>query len=437
VAGDSFGKVVKRRLLGLLFMVLVVSLIGLSIAIYNKAFSSFTDVTLKSDYTGNELQKDSDVKLRGLLVGSVASVDSKGSGAIVKIKLDPAMAKKIPSDVKAQILPKTLFGEQYVALSTTKGLVGPGVPSLKAGDVIPQDRSQGALESQRVLSDLYPLLTAVQPAQLNATLTALAEALHNRGNKLGETLVNFDKYLKVMNPHTEQLVQDLKSLGKVSLEYTNVLPDVYSTLQNLQTGVRTVVQKQAGLASLLTNGADTSNVLRGFLADNEQRIIAVSDQGNKILPLLNRYSPEFSCLFNGINYLYNYSKKIIYNHQVHLGITLDNTNQGPYTPGQEVKYVTGYGPNCFGLPNPQDPFQIPGKYRCLNDGAPLTTDACAQGSSANSTSSDDDQAINSSAENAYVSTLISGQLHTTPNKVPPVDTLLAGPLMRGQQVVVK
>ena len=282
-----------------------------------------------------------------------------------------------------------------------------------------------------MLSDLYPLLTAVQPAQLNATLTALATALHNRGDKLGQTLVNFDKYLKVMNPHTAQLVDDLKNLGKVSLEYTNVLPDLYATLQNLQTGVRTVVQKQAGLSSLLTNGADASNVLRDFLANNEQRIIAVSGQTNKIFPLLNRYSPEFTCLFDGINKLYYGAKNAVYDHQIHLSVSFDNTNQGPYKQGQEVKYVTGYGPNCFGLPHPQKPFQIPGKYRCLNDGAPLTTDPCAQSSSA------DDKALGSSAENAYVSTLISGQLHTTPNKVPGVATLLAGPLMRGQQVVVK
>ncbi len=287
-SGDSLGKVVKRRLLGLLFIALVISLISLSIAIYNKAFSTFTDVTLKSDFTGNELQKDSDVKIRGLLVGSVASIDSTGDGAVVKIKLDPAQAKKIPADVTAQILPKTLFGEQYVALSTPEGMVGPGVPSIRAGDVIPQDRSKGALESQHVLSDLYPLLSAVQPAQLNATLTALATALHNRGNKLGETLVNFDKYLKVMNPHTAQLVKDLKNLGNVALEYNNVLPDVYSTLQNFQTGVRTIVQKQAGLNALLVNGADTSNVLRGFLADNEQRIIGVSDTRQQDLAAAQR-----------------------------------------------------------------------------------------------------------------------------------------------------
>ncbi|WP_375484254.1 MCE family protein [uncultured Jatrophihabitans sp.] len=433
MAGESFGAVVKRRLLGLTFIVVVIGLISLSIAIYNKAFTSFTDVTLKSDFTGNELQKDSDVKLDGLIVGSVATIDSSGSGAIVKMKLDPDKAKQIPADVTARILPKTLFGEQYVALSSPKGLVGPSNPAIKNGGTIAQDRSKGALEAQKVLSDFYPLLTAVHPEQLDATLTALATALRGRGNELGETLVNFDKYLKVMNPHTKQLVADLKSLGQVALEYHNVLPDVYSTLQNFETGARTVVEKQAQLSSLLTSGAQTSDVLRGFLAENEQRIIAVSDQTNKIFPLLQRYSPEFSCLATGINNLYKGAVKAIYNHQIHLFITVANPNdRKPYTQGQEPRNVTGYGANCFGLPTPQKPFQIPGKYRCLNDGAPLTNDACAQrGSDA------DDKALNSSAENAYVSTLISGSMHTTPNKVPGVATYLAGPLLRGQQVVAK
>ncbi len=42
-----------------------------------------------------------------------------------------------------------------------------------------------AIEVERVLSDLYPLLRTVQPEQLNYTLTALADALEGRGEKLG------------------------------------------------------------------------------------------------------------------------------------------------------------------------------------------------------------------------------------------------------------
>jgi phospholipid/cholesterol/gamma-HCH transport system substrate-binding protein len=432
MAADPFEpNPIKRRIFGVVFIVFVTSMISLSILIYNKAFTSTVDVTLEANHTGNLLMVDSDVKVRGIIVGAVKSVSSKGSGAIVRMQLDPADVKMIPKNVSAQILPKTLFGEQYVSLI----LPSKRQRAIKESDTIPQDRSKGALESQAVIADLFPLLTAVQPAELNATLTALADALHNRGDELGQTLVNFDKYLKVMNPHTKRFVDDLKKLGQVASEYNDLAPDILATLRNLQTSARTVVQKQAGLDNLLVTGSDTSRVLKGFLAENEQRIIQVSGQTNKIYPMLNHYSPEFSCLFKGINRLYTLTGQMIYNNQIHLSVTVDQQNQGAYRPGNEPILVSGLGPECFGLPNPPRPFQFPGKYKCINDGAALTKDPCAQ--QPHSTNSVDNKALNSAAENAYVNTLIAGDLHTTPDKVPGTATLLAGPLLRGQDVVVK
>src|SRR5207344_2784063 len=119
-------------------------------------------------------------------------------------------------------LPKTLFGEEYVSL------ILPAQPegTIHGGDVIEQDRSRGALEAQTVLGDLLPLLQAVKPAELNATLTAVATALQNRGANLGHTLVDFDKYLTTLNPHVPKLVDDLNKLGQVALEYNSAAPDI-------------------------------------------------------------------------------------------------------------------------------------------------------------------------------------------------------------------
>ncbi len=435
---ETLGAVVTRRLLGVLFLVVVASLIALSIAIYNKAFTDTVDVTMLADHTGNALIVESDVKERGIIVGSVKSVQSKGDGAIVKLSLDPSRIKDIPSNVKAQILPKTLFGEQYVSL------VIPADPArhIAQGDTIPQDRSTGALETERVLGDLLPLLTAVDPADLNATLTGLAQALHNRGDKLGQTLVTFDRYLTKLNPHTKQLVDDLDQLGRVSLEYNDLAPDIFSALQNLQTSAKTVVSRQAGFDSLLTAGTDASNVLNGFLHDNEQRLITITGQTTKIYTLLDQYSPEFTCLFSGINKLYEKAATAFFNHRVHLGVTINANNLGPYKPGQEPTTVTGFGPNCFGLPDNPGPtdangrFQIPDKYKCLNDGAPLTKAAASPSCKATAASSTN-QSIGSPEEDALVNSLVASNLQTTPNKVPGVATLLAGPLLRGQQVVIK
>ncbi len=443
MAKESIAAIAGRRLLGVLLIVLVVALVTLSVLIFDKTFTPVVLVTLKTDHTGNALILDSDVKERGIIVGSVKAVKADTApgactGTVscvsVTLALQPSMTKIIPSNVSAQILPKTLFGEQYVALSIPSHPAAP----IKAGAVIAQDRSKGALETEKVIGDLLPLLTAVKPAELNATLTAMATALNGRGAELGQTLVTLDKYLGAMNPHTKQLVDDLKKLGTVALEYNGVLPDVTATLNNLQTSVQTVIQKKAQLDSLLTTATSTSGIVQSFLADNEDRLIRVSDSTGKVFSLLDKYSPEFTCLLSGLNNLQQAANKTIVGHQIQLSGVLDNTNIGKYSPGQQPRLVTGYGPNCFGLPDHPTPvnskgyFQIPAKYRCLDDGAKLTAD-CGPTNPAGASQ----EAIGSAPETAMVNVLIAGAYGTTPDKVPPIATALAAPLLRGETVNVK
>jgi phospholipid/cholesterol/gamma-HCH transport system substrate-binding protein len=405
----------------------------LSIGFYNKAFTKVVLVTLKADHTGNQLVKASDVKERGIIVGTVRKVKSDGDGAIVTLALDPSRTDIIPSNVSAQILPKTMFGEQYVALILPRR---PGA-HIKGGDVIPQDRSKGALEAEKVLGDLLPLLQAVKPAELNATLSALATALQGRGVELGQTLVHMDHYLTALNPAVPQLVDDLKKLGQVAVNYNDAAPDLIAMLNNLQTSARTVIDKKAALDDLLTTATNTSNIISSFLADNEERLITVSGTSDKLYGLLNQYSPEFGCLFKGLNDLQVKSNDSIRNGQIQLSVQLYKApkNLGKYVPGNQPKIITGLGPNCFGLPNPQLPFKVPGPLRCFNDGAALTTDGCGQAKSASSAF--DQQAIGSPAETAMVNSLIAGTYGAAPESVPAIATDLAAPGLRGTQVDVK
>jgi ABC-type transporter Mla subunit MlaD len=248
-----------------------------------------------------------------------------------------------------------------------------------------------------------------------------------------------DNYLKAANPYTTKLVDDLNKLGQVASLYNDVAPDLRDTLNNLLTSAQTIVAKKVQLASMLSSVTSTSGILQSFLSDNEQRLIRLTGQTDKVYGVLNTYSPEFTCLFAGLNNLDKLASSAIVNHQIQLGAQVDTTSLGPYKPGEQPRLVTGFGPNCFGLPDNPQPvnskgyFQIPPQYRCLNDGAALTSDPCAQ----HPTQAADESALGSPAENALVSVLIAHSYGTSPSQVPPIATALAAPLLRGQTVVVQ
>ena len=111
--------------------------------------------------------------------------------------------------------------------------------------MIPQDRSSSALELEQVFDDLLPLLQAVQPAKLSATLNALATALDGRGEQLGKNLVALDAYLKGLNPHLPTLTSDIRRLTSVADTYAAAVPDLLTTVRNLSATSDTLVANQS------------------------------------------------------------------------------------------------------------------------------------------------------------------------------------------------
>ena len=80
------------------------------------------------------------------------------------------------------------------------------------------------VEVEQVLSDAYPLITAVQPADLAYTLNALSTALEGRGADLGANLVKLDGLLQQVNPSYPQAVSDLTKLDRVADLYRGCCP---------------------------------------------------------------------------------------------------------------------------------------------------------------------------------------------------------------------
>ncbi|MEU6641033.1 MCE family protein [Saccharomonospora sp. NPDC046836] len=440
----------RRRLLGLLLVALLAGGVLLSIAVYNKSFSTFVRVTLEADTIGNQLTEHSDVKVRGLIVGSVADIVATESGARLTLNLDPEQTPLVPSNVSARFLPKTLFGERYVSLEIP---ADPSPQSLRDGDVIPQDRTSSAIELETALADLLPVLQAVQPQKLSSTLTAIATALEGRGEPLGETLSELGAYLADLNPHLPQLQENLRQLAEFSDNLSDVTPDLVRTLDNLTTTSRTIVDQQQNLQLLYGTLTTASTDLQSFLSANSANIISLGATARPTAELLAKYAPQYPCFIGQMAELLPRIDEAFGKGTDRPGLhaTIEiTTNRGPYLPGQdEPEYDDKRGPRCYAVeeyaePVPQYPPDGPVRdgstpppaTRTQNDGLNSAANAANAGGY-NGNGASGGNPANTPGEYALLSQLIGPQVGLSPSDVPGWGALLVGPLYRGAEVTVR
>ena len=429
----------RTRLAGLVFLAVLAGLLSLSVAAYQQVFTKVTMVTLDTDHTGAQLQPQSDVKLRGILVGSVRKISTYNvpardgkepeTRARLQLALNPSKAKLIPVGASALLLPKTLFGERYVALQVPNGLSGPKARSVRTGDTLSAGRD--AIEVERVLDDLYPVLLALHPQDLKATLTALATALQGRGKRLGDNLAAFNRYLLSFNPKVPTLADDLDKLGRVASLYDDAAPDLLASLNNLQTTNQTITRRPQALDQLLTAATSTSKEFDGFLNADGDYLIQLAASSSQILRVLADFSPEYPCLAQGLAGLEPRLEDTFGGKQPGLHITLEFIkSRDKYMPGSEPRLIDSNQPHCYGLPNPPRPFPGVGfpngaPPNGQSGGLPTADRAAYHGSG-----------VGSKAETRLISALLSGSYGDDPAKVPALATLLAGPLLRGSEVGV-
>ncbi|GAA2311809.1 MCE family protein [Streptomyces kunmingensis] len=410
---------VRRRLAGIVFLVVPALLIWLAVAVYNKDFVASDDIVVETGSTGNEMHLGAEVKLRGVVLGEVREIDATPTGARLTLALEPGALDSIPDDVRAQMLPTTLFGERYVAL------VPPSDPStrmLAAGATIPQDRSANAIELQQVLDDVLPMLTAVQPQKLSSTLSAVSQALEGRGSQLGDTLTQLDAHLRKFNPQLPALNEDLKQLVKVSHVYADAAPGIIDALTDFTTTSGTLAEKEGDLAGAYGGTTRAAEDLDAFLRANKDNIIRLSATSRPTLELLAEYSSSFPCTLRTLSDFVPRMDRVLGKGTDQPGLHVNVTtvpSRGSYTAGRDTpSYGSGGGPHCYPVPY----------LGAATAKAPVTATASAE---------QDLGPANSPQENDLVNELIAPGAKASPEDLPDWSSLLVGPVYRGTEVKLK
>jgi phospholipid/cholesterol/gamma-HCH transport system substrate-binding protein len=440
---SGFSGVLKQRVSGVVFLLVLAGLVALTIALYQKAFTPVVEVTLRADKIGNQLSPPSDVKLRGLIVGEVRDVSTAGDGpgATLDLALDPDKVDLIPKNVEAQLLPKTLFGEKFVALIVPEDA---SAEPIEEGDVIPQDRSETARETEEALNNLLPLLQTLKPQQLSVTLNALSSALRGRGDQLGENLEIVDTYLQEFNPELPRLGENMRGLADYADILDEAAPDFLQVLDNLSFINRSLVDQEDGLNTFLTSTTAFTDEMGSFLRENEQRFITLAADSLPNLQVLARYSPEFPCLAEGLAIQGNDQGgrlgqgtigDVFGGLQPGLHITLEFVPQREgYQPRiDEPQFKDDRGPNCFGLPNPPVPAEdINFQDGFRDEGPPDSTDPPEESSS--SPAANPASFLAPTSQRQMLDAVVAPVMGVPVDEVPDLASLLFGPVARGTVV---
>ena len=278
----------------LILLVAVAVFFFVTSAFFGGTFRSFVPVTLTSDRAGLVMETGAKVKMNGVQVGRVSQIRGGNQTVGLQLEIDPDKVKYIPGNVQAQITATTAFGAKYVDLIYPEN---PSPQRLAAGAVL--HSRNVSTEVNTVFQNLVDVLKLVDPAKLNAVLTALADGFRGQGERMGEAITDLNQVLLAVNPRSETIRADWRSFKNLSDTYNVAAQDILTVLSAASTTSTTVTNHASALDSLLLNVIGFGRAGVDLLAPNQKNLIDAINILEPTTDLLMKYSPEYTCMLNG------------------------------------------------------------------------------------------------------------------------------------------
>jgi phospholipid/cholesterol/gamma-HCH transport system substrate-binding protein len=212
------------------FTVVSVLVTGVLVAIMGR-FGTGDTVEYSAIFSNASLlQEGDDVRVAGVVLGKVESVDVYGAD---RAKVAFTVAKDLPlttaSTVEIRYL--NLVGDRYLTVTEGK----PGADRIRPGSTIPMSRTVPALDLTALYNGFAPLFSALEPHDVNelalnlikvlqgeggtveglmAHTASLTTAIANRDKLVGEVITNLNGMLGTVDSRHRQLTELIQQLRR-------------------------------------------------------------------------------------------------------------------------------------------------------------------------------------------------------------------------------
>ncbi len=350
-----------RALTGLVTVAVIAAIVAVAVGLFQGSFSETTPVTVLSPRAGLVMNPDAKVKMHGVQVGKVASIESRPNGqAVLHLAMYPSEMHLIPANVLVDLTSPTVFGAKFVELVPP---AEPSAQSLHAGQVL--DSQHVTVEINTVFQHLTSVLGTLDPAKLNETLGAIGQALSGRGEKIGQAFSDLDSFLAKFDPTLPALSHDIAVSAPVINAYADAAPDLVKTVANSARISQTFVDEQHNLDALLISAIGLANVGNDVLSANRKGLTDVIHLLRPTTDLTNEYNKALWCGFAGLGEMAKYPP--LSEPSINIIASLTWGAERYRYPTNLPKVAATGGPQCLDLP--KRPFNTNAKVVVTDIGA--------------------------------------------------------------------
>jgi virulence factor Mce-like protein len=286
--------------MGICFFMIGAAVVALLIVKSRGRLDVAVQVSAELTNVGDGLPAKSDVKFRGVLVGSVTDVTPARNGQpnVIHIELKPQYAADIPNTVSARVVPSNVFAVSSVQLVDN----GKGSTPLREGSVIHEDQSMPAVLFQTTLTKFRQLLTAIgsEPAEGSyGVIETLSKATQGRGEQLTDAGRDLNEIVSQLNtivakdtgPSTVAALTNAADGLRISA------PELYDALGSAVRPMQTLAEKRSALKNFLSAGLITTATMGDAFDHQTDKLINITTELTPVVGVLADNSSQFRPIF--------------------------------------------------------------------------------------------------------------------------------------------
>jgi phospholipid/cholesterol/gamma-HCH transport system substrate-binding protein len=231
----------------------------------------------------SRLKTGQTVRVAGIRVGTVRGVSLRPDNKVL-VTFDADRGVVLSNGTRAVVRYLNLVGDRYLEL-----VDGPGSTRvLPAGAQIPVDRTAPALDLDLLLSGLKPVITGLNPHDVNELTASLVQIFQGEGGTLQSLLSKTSSFSNTLadNNHTvQQLIDNLNTVVGTLTKDGNKFSAAVDRLQRLVSGLS---DDRATIGAAIDSLDRGTASVTDLLTNARRPLAGTVDQLSRLAPLLDQ-----------------------------------------------------------------------------------------------------------------------------------------------------